>query len=208
MAGLFRRVVGKLFPSRQAPARATTQASHVRDKQFGGSTKAMARAFGVTERTVQRWMSGDRTPPVTTAKDREKHRKAVEKARKAGKPAPVLKPKMGDRLETAASAAQVTDKGRERRARQYEQQGAAGSGITVRVNRLGTKVKNSDMADRGRPMSLSLTGDQAARLARAQDDSEVQEVVGEALADYFNGPAGGGYQGSDFDLDPSGVDLL
>src|SRR4051794_24490289 len=112
MAGLFRRVVGKMFSSRQAPVRATTQAAHVRDRTYGGSTKDMARAFGVTERTVQRWIKGDRVPATTTEKERAK-------AHKSKKPVPV---KPGDRLATEAAAAQVTDRGRERRAKQYEQQ--------------------------------------------------------------------------------------
>ncbi|MFF3617554.1 helix-turn-helix domain-containing protein [Streptomyces sp. NPDC002580] len=177
MAGLFRRIVGKVFPSRQAPARATTQASHVREKQYGGSTKEMARAFGVTERTVQRWIKGTRTPKGEDAK----------------------------KLETAAAAAQVTDRGRERRAKQMEKE-PAGT-IRVRVDRAGTfSVRGSD-AVRTRTVDLDLKPDQAAALARATDDAGVRDVIGDALADYFNGGAYGGFRASDFDFDADGVDL-
>jgi DNA-binding transcriptional regulator YiaG len=177
MAGLFRRIVGKVFPSRQAPARATTQAAHVREKQFGGKTKDMARAFGVTERTVQRWIKGTRTPKGEDAK----------------------------KLETAAAAAQVTDRGRERRAKQMEKE-PAGT-IRVRVDRAGTfSVRGSD-AVRQRTVELDLKPDQAAALARATDEDDVRGVIGGALADYFNGGPYGGFSASDFDFDADGVDL-
>ncbi|MFJ9427983.1 helix-turn-helix domain-containing protein [Streptomyces sp. NPDC101249] len=177
MAGLFRRIVGSLFPSRQAPARPTTQASHVREKQYGGSTKDMARAFGVTERTVQRWIKGTRTPKGEDAK----------------------------KLETAAAAAQVTDKGRERRARQMERE-PAGT-VRVRVDRAGTFGIKGSPGVRPRTIELDLKPEQAAALARATDENDVQAVVGDALADYFNGGPYGGFRAGDFDFDPNGVDL-
>jgi DNA-binding transcriptional regulator YiaG len=177
MAGLFRRIVGKVFPSRQAPARPTTQAAHVREKQFGGKTKDMARHFGVTERTVQRWIKGTRTPKGDDAK----------------------------KLETAAAAAQITDRGRERRAKQMEKE-PTGT-VRVRVDRAGTfEIRGSD-AVRQRTVELDLKPDQAAALARATDDNDVRAVVGGALADYFNGGPYGGFRASDFDFDPDGVDL-
>lgn len=177
MAGLFRRIVGSLFPSRQAPARTTTQAAHVRERQFGGSTKNMARAFGVTERTVQRWIKGTRAPKGEAAR----------------------------KLETAAAAAQVTERGRERRAKQMA--GAPAGTVRVRVDRAGTfRVRGSD-AVRPRTVELDLSPDQAAALARAQDDSDVKGVIGGALADYFNGGPYGGFRPEDFDVDPDGVEL-
>lgn len=177
MAGLFRRIVGSLFPSRQAPARTTTQAAHVREKTYGGSTKDMARAFGVTERTVQRWVKGTRSPKGDDAK----------------------------KLETAAAAAQVTDKGRERRAKQMERE-PAGT-LRVRIDRAGTFAVRGSDAVRPRTVDLDLKPEQAAALARATDENDVRAVVGDALADYFNGGPYGGFRGSDFDFDPDGVDL-
>lgn len=175
--GLFRRVAEKLFSSRQAPARATTQAAQVRDRQYGGSTKAMAAAFGVKERTVQRWMKGDRTP----------------------------KGKDAAKLETEAARVQVTDRGRERKARQIEKM--ADSGMRVRVDRAGTfQIRGSD-AVRQRTVELDLTPSQAAKLARATNESEVREVVGDALAKYFNGGPYGGFRADDFDFDPDAVEL-
>ncbi|RKE02870.1 helix-turn-helix domain-containing protein, partial [Streptomyces sp. TLI_171] len=66
MAGGFRGLFGKvretLFPSRKAPAQTTTQAGQVRARKYGGNTKAMATAYGVTPRTVLRWVDGTRHP--------------------------------------------------------------------------------------------------------------------------------------------------
>lgn len=177
MAGMFRRIVGSLFPSRQAPARATTQAAHVREKTYGGSTKNMARAFGVTERTVQRWIKGTRAPKGKDAK----------------------------KLETAAAAAQVTPRGRERKAKQMA--GAPAGTVRVRVDRAGSFGVRGSSAVRPRTIELDLKPDQAAALARANDEDDVRSVLGDALADYFNGGPYGGFRAGDFDFDPDGVDL-
>lgn len=178
MAGLFRRIVGKMFPSRQAPARATTQARHVVDRMFGGKTKDLARELGVTQRSVERYLKGERTP----------------------------RGKVAEKLEAMATQAQVTDKGRERRAKQMERE-PAGT-VRVRVDRAGTfQVRGSD-AVRDQTVDLDLMPEQAAALARATDENDVRAVIGDALADYFNGPGTfGGFRGSDFDFDPNGVDL-
>ena len=50
--GLFGRVREAMFPSRKAPVQSTTQAGQVRDRKYGGNTKAMATAYGVAPRTV------------------------------------------------------------------------------------------------------------------------------------------------------------
>ncbi|MEE1931469.1 hypothetical protein V1J52_25455 [Streptomyces sp. TRM 70351] len=96
MSNLFVRAKNALFRSRKAPARATTQAVHVRDRKYGGSTKAMAAAYGVSPRTVARWIDGSRAPV-----------------------------KHADRLRDEAAAVQVTGRGRERRAKQLAKKGAA-----------------------------------------------------------------------------------
>lgn len=175
--GLFRRVAEKLFSSRKAPARTTTQAAQVRDRKYGGSTKDMARAFGVKERTVQRWVKGDRAP---RGKDAAK-------------------------LETEAAAVQVTDRGRERKAKQLERQPA--TGLRVRVERTEAFQVRGSVAVRPRPVEVDLTPEEAGRLARATDDTEVQGIVGGAVARYFNGGPYGGFRGEDFTIEPGDVDL-
>lgn len=159
--GVFRRITEKLFPSRQAPARTTTQASHVREKTYGGSTKDMARAFGVTERTVQRWVKGTRTPK---GKDAEK-------------------------LETAAAAAQVTDRGRERRAKQMEKNPDAPAGMTLRV-RLDSGEMTTGGSDvvrhNSRTIYHPLRNEDVAAFVRSGDPADLDDAVLSALADYFD----------------------
>jgi transcriptional regulator with XRE-family HTH domain len=157
-------MLGKLFPSRPAPVKATTQAKQVRDRQFGGSTKEMARQFGVSQRTVERWVKGDRTP--------------------RGKDAAAL--------EAAAAKVQTTERGRERRVKQYEALGSQDSGISVTVSLAGVKiggVNGSDVVRAGAmraPVTLKLTGDQAAALAADPDGPEGEAAINDALSDYFN----------------------
>jgi DNA-binding transcriptional regulator YiaG len=195
MAGLFRRITEKLFTSKSVPKQASTQARHVLDKQFGGSTKDMAARYGVTPRTVQRWLDGTRAPKGATKKD-------IEKATREGKPTPQA---MKDRLESDAAAVQVTEKGRERAAKQFE--GAADSGVAVTVARMDTFAIKGSPAARSRPVTLYLSGDQAAQLARSTNDAEAQEAIGGALATYFNGGAYGGFRAGDFTFDPGDVSL-
>ncbi|MFD8596013.1 hypothetical protein ACFV1L_13505 [Kitasatospora sp. NPDC059646] len=179
LKGMFGRVREALFPSRKAPVQSTTQAGHVRERKYGGSTKAMAAAYGVSPRTVLRWIDGTRHPRGADA----------------------------ERLQRDALDVQTTERGRERKAKQLAKLGAR-SGITVRVGRTRTfEIQGSD-AVRARDIHLSLTGDQAAALALAEDEGEVREVIGEALADYFNG--GGGYAGfapDDFEYDTDDFEL-
>lgn len=197
MAGLFKRIAEKLFTSRKPPKQVTTQARHVRDKKFGGNTKAMAAAYGVDPRTVQRWIDGTRAPQGAS-------KKAVKAARAAGKPVPVSP---AEKLEREAAAVQVTDRGRERKAKQFEKEADSPTGVRVRVDRAGSfSIKKSE-AVRPQTVELDLTGDQAARLVRATNETDVKSVVGEALADYFNGGGYGGFRAGDFDFDPNGVDL-
>jgi hypothetical protein len=49
-------------PTRAAPKSPRAQARYLRDEVYGGSTRRMAEAFGVRQRTVQRWIKGDRMP--------------------------------------------------------------------------------------------------------------------------------------------------
>jgi|GEM_PF-3245074 len=177
-AGLFRRVTEKLFTSKAAPKRTDTRAKQVRERKYGGDTKRMAAAYGVSPRTVQRWIDGTRKNPP----------KAV-----------------AARLEEEATVVQTTPAGRERKARQIEAE--PDSGIRLRVSRAGTfEIKGSD-AVRQRDVDLYLSGEEAARFARASTAAEAQEAVGAALARYFNGGAYGGFQPGDFTFDPGDVSL-
>jgi DNA-binding transcriptional regulator YiaG len=196
MAGLFRRITEKLFTSKSTPKQAATQARQVRDRAYGGNVKAMAAAYGVAPRTVERWIDGTRVPPPPS-------KKAIREAQKAGKPLPKT---LADRLEQEAAAVQVTDRGRERKARQVEQAGHGA--VRVRVNRTSTvRVRGSDAA-RSRAIDLNLTPEQAAAVARAGSEGEARDVVENALLGYFNGGAYVGFSRGDIDFDDADVEIL
>jgi len=175
---MFGRVRESLFPSRRAPVQSTTQAGQVRDRKYGGNTGAMAAAYGVSARTVQRWIDGTRHP---TKHLQQMQREVVE--------------------------VQTTERGRERKARQLEQRGPV-SGVQARVGRaVSFTIRGSD-AIRARDVHLDLSGEQAAALARATDETEIRQVIGQALADYFNGGSSyGGFGPGDFDFDTGDFDL-
>jgi hypothetical protein len=178
VSNLFVRAKNAIFRSRKAPARTATQAKHVRDRKYGGSTKAMATAYGVAPRTVSRWIDGTRHPV-----------------------------KFADRLRDEAAAVQVTDRGRERKAKQLAKKGTRPSGISTTVSRARTFQIRGSNAVRQRDIDLDLTGEQAAALARATTDDEAAAVLKGAMADYFNGGAPfGGFRPDDFDFDPGDVD--
>jgi hypothetical protein len=204
--GMFGRVREALFPSRKAPVQTTTQASHVRDKLFGGSTRAMAAAYGVSQRTVERWIAGTRTPPqLSKAAERRWQRENADRARQ-GRP-PLPRPATAaDRLGTDAVRAQTTERGRERKAKQLAQLGSF-SGHSARVGRAMTfNIQGSD-AVRSRDVHLDLSGAQMAALARAESEDEVREIIGEELARYFNGGGVGGFSASDFEWDENDFDV-
>ena len=204
--GMFGRVREALFPSRKAPVQATTQAGHVRDKLFGGSTKAMAASYGVSQRTVERWIAGTRTPPELSKAAEKRWDKENKARKKLGRP-PLPRPKTkADQLATDAVRAQTTERGRERKAKQLQQTGGF-SGHSARVGRATTfEIRGSD-AVRSRDVHLNLTGDQAAALALAENEDEVRQIIGEALAEYFNGGLYGGFGPDDFEWDENDFDL-
>lgn len=206
-AGMFGRVREALFPSRRTPAQTTTQAAHVRDRLFDGSTRAMAAAYGVSPRTVERWIAGTRTPPqLSRAAERRWNEENADRARQ-GRP-PLPRPATAaSRLGTDAVRTQTTARGRERKARQLEQLGAF-SGHTARVGRtVSFSIRGSD-AVRSRDVDLNLSGAQMADLARAENEDEVRAVIGQALADYFNGgSAYGGFTADDFEWDENDFSL-
>lgn len=166
-----------LFSSRTAPTRATTQASHVRARKYNGSTRIMAAAYNVTPRTVSRWLDGTRSP-------------------------------RGDnslQLRREATEVQTTQRSREQRARKFAERKEKRSGIQARVGRANTfNIRGSD-AVRMRDAFIDLTGEQAAVLARATDEAEVEAIIKDALAAHFNGGLYGGFNPADFEFDVNDV---
>jgi len=205
--GMFGRVREALFPSRKAPAQTTTQASHVRDKLFGGSTKAMAAHYGVSPRTVERWVDGTRTPPpLSKAAERRWQKQNAARAKQGRPPLPRPTTK-ADQLGTDAVRAQTTERGRERKAKQLAQLGSF-SGHSARVGRTMTFTIQGSDAVRSRDVHLDLSGDQMAALARAESEDEVREIIGQGLAHYFNGGTfAGGFSAGDFEWDENDFDL-
>lgn len=170
---MFTTVKQAMFTSRTAPAAATERAQQVRDLMFDKNTKAMAAAYNVAPRTVQRWMAGERTPRGEDAA----------------------------RLHRDALAVQTTKTGRKRRANQLRAK-ASNSGYNAHISRAGTfNIRGSD-AVRPQDLDLQLTGAQAAVIAEAEDDEAIQKIIGEAIADYFNGGSVySGFHWDDFDFD-------
>lgn len=202
---MFGRVREAFFPSRKAPVRVTTQARQVRDKMFGGSSRTMANAYGVSQRTVERWISGTRTPTgLSKAAERRWEQQNAERARQ-GRPALPRPATSADRLATDAVQVQTTERGRERKAKQLERRPI--SGLHLRVGRAATFEICGSSAVRSRDVHLALTGDQAARLVRADNEDEIRDVIGEALADYFNGGVSGGFGPNDFHWEENDFDI-
>ncbi|WP_152627489.1 hypothetical protein [Streptacidiphilus melanogenes] len=203
--GMFGRVRGALFPSRKAPVQATTRAEHVRDKLFGGSTRAMAAAYGVSQRTVERWIKGTRTPPELSRAAERRWEKENAAREKQGRP-PLPRPATSaDRLANDAVRAQTTERGRQRKAKQLQQ--LRFSGHTARVGRATTFTIRGSDAVRSRDVHVTLTGEQAAALALADTEEQVRAVIGQVLADYFNGGPYGGFGPGDFEWDENEFDV-
>ncbi|GLF98048.1 homeobox domain-containing protein [Streptomyces yaizuensis] len=160
-----------LFRGR-TPVRTTTQTAHVLERKYGGNRQAIAAAYGVTPRTVGRWLQGTRTPQGDHA----------------------------ERLRAEAAEVQTTERGRERRARQIEK---AQAGANAEVSRATTFDIRGSSAVRSGYVPLRLSANEVAALTRSDSDAGAQQIIGEAIARYFN--AGGGYAGfhwDDFDWAP------
>ncbi|MFG2210985.1 hypothetical protein [Streptomyces sp. NPDC048638] len=99
-----------------------------------------------------------------------------------------------------ATAAQTTKRGRERRARQAEQH--RGDVLVPRVNNF--TVRGSD-AIRTRDISISLSGQDLAALARAENESQVDAIIQAGIAAYFNGGVAGGFHAGDFGYDAGSI---
>lgn len=165
------RVKELLFPSRPAPSRTTTQAAQVLERKFNGDTAAMAAAYNVTPRAVRRWIDGTRKPV-----------------------------KHADRLYRDAVEVQTTKRGRDRRARQMERRQEQGlpSGVGAIVSRATTfEIRGSD-ALRARDIAITFSSSDVAKLARATEEEEINEVVAEGIARYMNGGMYTGFHPDDF----------
>lgn len=172
--GVNARVKEVLFPSRKAPARATTQAEHVRDRKYGGNTAAMAAAYNVSPRTVRRWIDGTRKPT-----------------------------KYAGQLKREATEVQTTERGRERRAREMEKRASEGiaSGVDATVSRVSSFEIRGSNATRSRDIPISLSSGQVARLARTMDEQEIEGIIAEGIAAYMNGGSVyGGFDAGDFNF--------
>jgi hypothetical protein len=104
---------------RAAPKSPAAQARFLRDSRYGGSTRRMADAYGVTQRTIERWISGSRRNPAARDRLAEEVReirqgRAKRRQRKAlrrGVPPPAVKAKawMGPNPATSRGIPVGTD---------------------------------------------------------------------------------------------------
>jgi hypothetical protein len=132
----------------------------------------MAAHYGVSRRTIERWVAGTSKPRGANA----------------------------ERLRNDAIAVQTTPRGRKRRANTFRARGSQLTGFDAVISRTQMfEIRGSD-AIRARPISVAFTGTQAARLAEAETDDDVRNVVAEAIADYMNGGGYVGFTTEDFDF--------
>jgi hypothetical protein len=153
--------LGDLFRSR-VPKDVAKQAADVRANVYGGSTKAMAQAYGVTPRTVQRWVKGDRAK---------------------------ISPKTREKLGTEAKAAKITPTGMKRRATELRKKPPELHSIRVEIHKDLQTPGGSPLAKtKNRPFTLRLSNEQTAALleANATGDEYAQRVaIAEAISDGF-----------------------
>ncbi|MFF8786752.1 hypothetical protein [Streptomyces sp. NPDC015125] len=106
-----------------------------------------------------------------------------------------------EQLRREAAEVQTTQRGRERRARQVK---TSEIGTNAEVSRTTSFDIRGSNAVRSSYVPLRLTADEVAKLIRSESENEAREIIGTAIAHYFNG--GGGYAGfawNDFDFDPA-----
>lgn len=106
-----------------------------------------------------------------------------------------------ERLRAEATEVQTTERGRQIRARQIEK---AAAGANAEVDRATTFEIRGSGAVRSGYVPLRLSADELAALTLADSDAEAEQIIGEAMARYFNG--GGSYAGfrwDDFSWEPA-----
>ena len=157
-----------ITPARRAPQSPRAQARYLRDEVYHGSTREMAREYGVSQRTVQRWIKGTRRMPRDA--DRLAREVAETRQRRAARRA---------RLAAARGAPpRVRAKG-----------WIGPVGATPRGAAAGTPTT------RLREMpGQDLDPDQAGALVAAyerDDPGAIHDVLSEVYGDYFGQDPGG-----------------
>jgi len=166
------------------------QIDYLLDAKYGGSTRALAKDLGVSQRYVQLLRSGRRQPSE----------------------------KVGNSLRRRATATYADRSRREAKAdaKEWRDQGAGGFGtVQVYVDVLGSDIQiQGSPKIRGRSIVLNLTAEQAAELAEANSAAALHAVTESALLDYFNGVAPGyqrptytQFSPGDITFDMNGVDF-
>ena len=167
---------------------ASGQVNYLLTAKYGGSTKALAKDLGVSQRYVQQLRSGARTPSAKVSASLRKRATATYADR--------------SRREAAAESAQ------------WRAQGAGGFGeVRMNVDVLGSDLRiQGSPKIRGRSITLYLSAEQAAELAAAKGPDSVKAVASSALTDYFNGVSPGRerptfqqFSADDIDFDLNGV---
>lgn len=178
-------------PPQSVTGSAAGQVDYLLTTKYGGSTKALAKDLGVSQRYVQQVRSGRRQPSKALAASLRKRSTATYADR--------------SRREAAAEA------------KAWKAEGAAGFGeirMTVDVAGSNIQIQGSPKI-RGRSVILYLSADQAADLAAAKGPESVKAVAQAALVDYFNGVSPGHerptygpqFSPDDIEFDLSGVDF-
>ena len=164
------------------------QINYLLTTKYGGSTKALAKDLGVSQRYVQQLRAGNRQPSAKVAASLRKRSTATYADR--------------SRREAQAEAAG------------WRAEGSGGYGeVRMHVDVLGSDLRiQGSPKIRGRSIMLYLSADQAADLAAAKGPDALKDVAGAALLDYFNGNAPGHerqtfgqFSAGDIDFDLAGV---
>lgn len=160
--------VGRTAPSRPAPKSPRAQARFLRDNVYGGSTRRMAEAYGVTQRAVERWLDGTRKMP----------RAAERLATEVGE----VRHRRAERRTRLAAA-----RGTPPRVRARGQIGPVGQSPAA-----GRRVAGTDTKRLREFPSIDLTPGQAADLADAYDRGDT-DAMHDILEDVYGGYFDGGH---------------
>lgn len=177
-------------PPRSMTGSAAGQVDYLLTTKYGGSTKALAKDLGVSQRYVQQLRAGGRQPSKDLAASLRKRSTATYADR--------------SRREAAAEA------------KAWRAEGSAGFGeVRMHVDVTGSNVQiQGSPKVRGRSITLYLSADQAADLATAKGPDSVKAVAQSVLLDYFNGvspgherPTYAQFGPNDIEFDLSGVEF-
>lgn len=153
--------IAKHTGRRGAPVSAPAQTRYVLRDTYKGSTKAMAADYGVSQRTVQRWLAGERNP-ARSAKGRRVARAVAE-----------IRERRAARHAKAAARRGQTPRVR----------------IKGQIGPSPGAAEPDTETRRRRTISRDLTPEQTSALIdayRARDDRAVQAALQEAYGGYFD----------------------